>query len=140
MLPGSQAEDDGTTETNNYGYYAMSQLIEKMEVLGAQPEHCEAKIFGGGCMFPNDQDIGARNIEFACDYLEKLSIEITSKDVGLFCSRRIRFFTDSGKVLVKRLRSLHNKQVSQQEIGYGNALSNIDKSSIYDPSQPLIDR
>jgi len=134
MLPGVQTELDRSTESNNYGRYAMTQLIEKMEALGARPNQCEAKIFGGGCMFPNEQEIGARNIEFTCEYLENLNIEVTSKDVGLFYSRRIRFFTDTGKVMVKRLRSLHNKQISRQETDYENYLSNSGDKSMYDPS------
>ena len=137
MLPGSRPDNDKSSETNNYGQFAMAQLISKMESLGANTNRFDAKIFGGGSMFPNDQEIGARNIEFATDHLRELGIEITSQDVGLNCSRRIRFFTDTGKVMVKRLRSLHNKHISNQEIDYEKYLTSIEKNSnAYDLMRP----
>jgi len=139
MLPGSHTNIDRSTETNNYGRHAMTQLIEKMEAMGALTHRCEAKIFGGGSMFPNDQEIGSRNIDFASDFLEYHRIDISSKDVGLYYSRRIRFYTDTGKVMVKRLRSLHNKQISKQEVDYENYLTNVNHNTEYDPSRPLIE-
>jgi chemotaxis protein CheD len=80
-------------------------------------------------MFPNGQEIGSRNIAFTAEYLRNLDINITGEDVGLSFSRRIRFYNDSGKVLVKRLRSLHNKQISNQERDYENSLSSIEHQS-----------
>lgn len=126
MLPGSNADNDQMTEKNNYGKHAMTQLIKNMEAMGAVPDQCEAKIFGGGCMFPNGQEIGARNIRFAREYLENMNITVTSKDVGESYSRRIRFYTDTGRVMVKRLRSLHNKHITTQEEQYENLLTGLD--------------
>lgn len=137
MLPGLETDCDKDSDTNNYGQFSMTQLIEKMEALGARSYRCDAKVFGGGNMFPNDQEIGARNIEFSTKYLKDMGIEVTSKDVGLSYSRRIRFFTDTGKVMVKRLRSLHNKHISEQQTDYKNSLLNIDNEfNTYDPTQP----
>ena len=128
MLPGSL--NDRSTDSNTYGHFAMSELIKNMRYLGASISQCEAKIFGGGCMFPNGQEIGSRNIAFTTAYLQNLDIDITSEDVGLSFSRRIRFYNDSGKVMVKRLRSLHNKQISRQERDYENSLSSIERRKI----------
>ena len=127
MLPGSL--NDRSTDSNTYGHFAMSELIKQMKTLGATMGQCEAKIFGGGCMFPNGQAIGLRNIEFTTEYLKNLDINITSEDVGLSFSRRIRFYNDIGKVMVKRLRSLHNKQISKQERDYESYLSSIEQKN-----------
>ncbi len=123
MLPHKQEDSSKTGESNNYGVHAMTQLIKEMEDLGAGIDRCEAKVFGGGCMFPNDQEIGVQNIEFALKYLDKLNVNVSGMDVGLNYSRRIRFHTDTGKVMVKRLRSLHNKQISEQEAIYQDSLT-----------------
>ena len=123
MLPHKQEDSNKTGESNIYGVHAMTQLIKEMEDLGAGIDRCEAKVFGGGCMFPNDQEIGVQNIEFALKYLDKLNVNVSGMDVGLNYSRRIRFHTDTGKVMVKRLRSLHNKQISEQEAIYQDSLT-----------------
>ena len=140
MLPGKQ--DDCTTnfDSNSYGVHAMTELIVKMETMGAQIYRCEAKIFGGGCMFPNDQDIGVRNIEFASNYLDKMNISLSNMDVGLNYSRRIRFHTDTGKVMVKRLRSLHNKQISNQEALYESDLTKRNAVIDHHSSYPTVDK
>jgi len=127
MLPSSLSDGTADKESANYGQQAMQKLIENMQASGASTNKCEAKIFGGGSMFPNEQQIGMRNIAFASEYLENRGIAITSQDVGQFYCRRIRFYTGSGKVMVKRLRSLHNKHVNRQELDYEHYLSLIRK-------------
>ena len=117
----------------------MTQLIKEMEDLGAGIDRCEAKVFGGGCMFPNDQEIGVQNIEFALMYLDKLKVNVSGMDVGLNYSRRIRFHTDTGKVMVKRLRSLHNKQISEQEAIYQDSLTRKNSISGDSPLYPGLD-
>lgn len=138
MLPGVDDGSDAPADSNNYGSYAMNQLVTSMQAKGANTKQCEAKIFGGGCMFPNEQDIGARNIEFTTQYLLDHNIPITGKDVGLSYSRRVRFYTDSGKVMVKRLRSLHNKHVSKQENEYGSGIST--RSTLADDAKSTLPR
>lgn len=122
MLPLSK--DDGSLKAADisasarYGNYAMEHLINDILKNGGKRQHLEAKIFGGGRIMANMTDVGKRNILFARDYLSTEKIEIASQDVGDIFPRMVVYFPKSGKVKVKRLRSLHNNTIAEQEIEY----------------------
>jgi chemotaxis protein CheD len=122
MLPLSK--DDGalkagdTSASARYGNYAMEHLINDILKNGGRRQNLEAKIFGGGRIMANMTDVGKRNIDFAQDYLKTEGIEIASQDVGDIYPRMVVYFPKSGKVKVKRLRSLHNNTIAEQEIEY----------------------
>ena len=45
-----------------------------------------------------------KNIAFAFTFLELEHIKVITKDIGGYAARSVFFFTDTGKVLMKRLR------------------------------------
>lgn len=105
----------------SYGVNAMELLINKCMQLGADRRRLEAKVFGGGKMFSAETGacrVAERNIEFALKFLDDENIRVVSKDVGGNTGREIFFFTDTGRVRLKRHEDRH---VREQELEYSRA-------------------
>ncbi len=129
MLPHSDAEPGNPLSTSaRYGTYAMEMLINDVLKLGARREFLEAKIFGGGNVMTGFTVnlVGTRNAEFALSYLKTENIRITAKDLLDIYPRKVYFFPHSGRVLIKKLRSLNNSTIIEREMAY---VSNINVGS-----------
>lgn len=126
MLPISSNTDSWKAADNSastrYGNFAMEHLINTILKNGGQRQNLEAKIFGGGRIIANMTDVGMRNIAFARDYLETEGLKITSEDVGDTFPRMVVYFPATGKVRVKRLRSLHTNTIVELETQYLNTI------------------
>jgi chemotaxis protein CheD len=73
---------------------------------GAERSRLQAKVFGGGHVLKtasHDGSVPRRNIRFARSFLTTEGIPILKEDTGGLSARAVLFFTDSGKVLMKRL-------------------------------------
>lgn len=70
----------------------------------------------------NMTDVGMRNISFARDYLATEGLKKMSEDVGDTFPRMVVYFPATGKVRVKRLRSLHNNTIIEMETKYLSAI------------------
>lgn len=101
-----------------YGNYAMEHLINEIMRNGGKRQNLEVKIFGGGRILQNMTDVGERNIAFVRDYLKIEGLKVVSEDVGEIFPRMVVYFPATGRVRVKRLRSLHNNTIVTQEINY----------------------
>ncbi|MDP2805932.1 MAG: chemoreceptor glutamine deamidase CheD [Gallionellaceae bacterium] len=122
MLPASVGESGwkaaGLGSSTRYGNFAMEHLINEILKNGGSRKHLEVKLFGGGRIIANMTDVGLRNIEFARDYVATEGLLVTSEDVGDVFPRMVVYFPSTGKVRVKRLRSLHNNTIVEQETKY----------------------
>ncbi len=124
MLP--EDNSDGTSSwitgvgglATRYGSYAMESLINELMKLGAQRTRFEVKLFGGGKILSTMTDIGARNIAFARGFLKLEGFDIVAEDVGADCPRHVEYYPATGKVMLKRLRSLNVEEIAQQESVY----------------------
>ena len=67
-------------------------------------------------------DIGERNAKFALDYLKRESIRVLAEDLGHEEPCKIYFFAQTGRVLLKRLKSLRNDTIVQRERDYAQRL------------------
>lgn len=125
MLP-----DGGTDETNptstsaRYGTYAMEILINHITKLGARRAYLEAKVFGGGNVLPGMtvMNVGERNANFVLTFLATEKIRITAQDLVDIYPRKVYFFPRTGRVMVKKLRKLHNATIFEREIDYSSRL------------------
>ena len=123
MLP-SDGTEPGTVRASNlsaatrYGNYAMEHLINEILRNGGQRQNLEVKVFGGGRIIVNMTDVGARNIAFVRDYLATEGLKVVVEDVGDIYPRMVVFFPATGRVRVKRLRSLHNNTIADREKNY----------------------
>lgn len=125
MLPDDRRDDDHRFgRSMRYGDYAMEILINQLLKLGARRANLEAKVFGGGNVLPGFKNhvVGERNARFVIDYLATEGIPVVAKDLLGNHPRKVYFFTTTGRVLVKKLRSMHNDTIIERELTYSEAL------------------
>ena len=131
LLPSDGSSETGLlTESARYGVYAMELLINHLLKLGAQRTRLEAKIFGGGNVLRGLtlNNVGQRNAEFVLDYLHNERIPVVAEDLLGDFPRKVYFFADTGKVLVKKIKSLHNTTIIDRESEYRMRVKAIPKS------------
>jgi chemotaxis protein CheD len=129
MLPDvNRDESNPANASARYGSYAMEMMINQLLKMGAHRSNLEAKIFGGGSVIRGFKTIsvGQRNADFALKYLHTEGIAIASQDLLDDCSRKVYFFPSSGRVLVKKLRTLHNETIIAREQAYSAKLKAVD--------------
>ncbi len=106
------------SDATRYGNYAMEHLINEVLINGGMRKRMEIKIFGGGRVLQSMTDVGKKNIDFVLDYLHQENLSIQSQDVGDIFPRKVIYDPMSGKVLVKKLQSLHNDTILRREETY----------------------
>ena len=116
--PTREGGQDSWAESGRYGSFAMEMLINEILKRGGNKNRLEAKVFGGGKIYDGTIDIGAKNAAWALDYLEREGVPLMKADVGDVCPRKVYFFTDSGKVLMKKLDRIVAKTVAEKEEQY----------------------
>jgi chemotaxis protein CheD len=121
LLPNDGTNETGLlTESARYGVYAMELLVNHLLKMGAMRARMEAKVFGGGNVLRGLKvnNVGQRNVEFVLDYLQIERIPVVAKDLLDDYPRKVYFFPDTGKVLVKKIKSLHNTTIVDRESEY----------------------
>lgn len=120
MLPDGGAARHGAVpdEAARYGMYAMELLINAVLKQGGHRRNFEVKIVGGGRMIANMSDIGRRNIDFVQRFLATEGLPVAAADLGDVHPRKVCYFPASGKMRVKKLRSLHNDTIVRREQDY----------------------
>lgn len=106
LLPGAASWNDFDASAR-YGINAMELLINKMMRLGAERKRILAKAFGGACTLPSldtADHIGKKNAEFVLKFLEEEGLRLTSCSLGGSEARKIFFHTDTGIVLLKKIK------------------------------------
>lgn len=106
-----------------YGRHAMARLIAGLLELGARREHLEFKLFGGGRILPAMTDVGAANVSFIRDYVAQHGFRVVAEDLGDTCPRRVVFFPGTGRVRLKRLRSMEGQAIGDRELAYLEGLA-----------------
>jgi chemotaxis protein CheD len=122
MLPASQGagswEANGVGASTRYGSHAMEQLINEILKHGGSRRNLELKLTGGGRILAQMTDIGRKNIAFVEEYARTEALKVLSRDLGDICPRKVYYTPATGKMLVKKLRSLHNNTVVERETRY----------------------
>lgn len=108
------------SDATRYGQFAMEKLINDILKNGGRREFLEIKLFGGGKVIQHmDQaNIGARNIQFVHEYLDTEALKVVAEDLGDIYPRKVVYYPMTGRVQVKKLRSMHNNTIFQRESGY----------------------
>jgi chemotaxis protein CheD len=125
MLPqGAEEHGNFAGSPARYGVYAMEVLINELLKLGAQRSFLEAKVFGGGKVIANmDQiNVGEQNANFVMEFLSTESIPIVAGDLLDIFPRKVYFEPRSGKVRVKKLRDLCHATLVERESDYAQEL------------------
>ncbi len=122
LLPLNKGESWSPQElaslANRYGNYAMEHMINDILKQGGRKGNLEIKIFGGSRIIDSMTDIGNSNIRFVRNYLRTEELSAISEDVGGTNPRKVMFFPSSGKVLVKKIKHLHNDTIVKREVAY----------------------
>lgn len=108
----------GNSAATRYGNVAMELLINNILKHGGERGNLEVKVFGGGRILAQMTDVGRRNIEFVREYLQTEGLTIHSEDLGDTTPRKVIYDPITGKVRVKKLRSLHNDTIIHREKTY----------------------
>lgn len=116
----SSGESSLLTESARYGTYAMELLVNHLLKLGAQRRRLEAKVFGGGQVIKDFTfaNVGERNVRFVLTHLRNEGIPVVARDVLNNYPRKVHFFPHSGRVMLKKINSLHNNTLIEREKGY----------------------
>ena len=130
LLPQTVGDVSPASRSARYGTYAMEVLINRLLRQGARKQTMEAKVFGGGSVIPDLRaaGVGESNARFIVEYLGKEGIQVAAKDLLDECARKIYFFPATGRVMVKKLRQLHNDTVVARELDYSRQLMLVDLS------------
>lgn len=121
LLPGDH--EHGDMHSMRFGAFAMETLLNELLKRGARKERLEVKLFGGGNVVAGLSDVGARNIAFIRQFLRTENIGIAVEDVGGPYPRRIHYYPDTGKVMVRKLRRTDDLAVAQEEQNYLKKIS-----------------
>ncbi|MEW6563005.1 MAG: chemoreceptor glutamine deamidase CheD [Pseudomonadota bacterium] len=129
MLPDSKKDGgDPLSVSARYGTYAMEMMINQLLKMGARRANLEAKLFGGGNVLRGFTiaNVGQRNVEFALNYLRMENIRLTSQDLLGEYPRKVYFFPQTGKVMLKKLRNVHNDTIVEREQAYSSRIRMAD--------------
>ena len=116
---------DLSSPLGHYGTYAMEKMINDLLKMGAKRGNLQAKLFGGGNVIRGFtvNNVGERNAKFALNYLHTENIEVLAQDLLDIYPRKIYYFPNCGKVLVRKLRSVHNDTIIEREQQYRSRIT-----------------
>jgi chemotaxis protein CheD len=122
MLP-SNNKGDGSwgkdaSNATRYGTFAMEHLINEILKNGGSKKNMEVKLVGGGKILAQMTDVGRRNIEFIHHFVQTEGLKVVKEDLGDIFPRKVRYFPMTGRLQVKKLRSMHNNTVYERENSY----------------------
>ncbi|MBY0242671.1 MAG: chemotaxis protein CheD [Burkholderiaceae bacterium] len=99
FLLSSRNQGKSTGLNSRYGAESLALMLSELRTLGVDPKECQAKIFGGGQMFPgSSQGIGRQNGEEALRLLQAHGIRVVSESLYGMGHRNIIFDISSGHV------------------------------------------
>jgi len=118
MLPAPGRGAARPADPARFGIHAMELLIGAMQKAGAERHRLQGKVFGGGHVLRlpmNGDGVAERNVRFVEEFMVTEGIEVVSRDLGGYLPRRLHFYSDTGKVYVKRLGQQTLRQARTEE-------------------------
>lgn len=128
MLPGDGDRDMGKWGgadclSTRYGVAAMESLINDILKQGCSKPRLEVKLFGGGEVLQMEtNNVGRKNVEFVKDFVRAEGLHVAASDLGGASPRKVIFMPGSGRVLIRRLRTLHKVAIADQEKSYARTI------------------
>lgn len=130
MLPEPKEKArDSWGESTRYGAYAMESLINEIVKQGGLKSRLELKLFGAGKIYDGHVDVGARNTEWVLNYVKTEGLSMVGRDLGGVHPRKIYYFTDSGRVLMKRIERVKNKTIFDRELEYAAKIKSVKQQA-----------
>lgn len=133
MLPEpKESGSDSWGESTRYGSYAMESLINEILKRGGIRSRLEVKLFGAGKIYEGNIDVGANNVAWVTQYLESEGLPVVKADLGDVFPRKVYYFTDSGRVLMKKIERLKNRTIVERETEYSVRITQAEKQQAED--------
>jgi len=133
MLPEPKEKAHDTWgESTRYGSYAMESLINEILKQGGVKSRLEVKLFGAGKIYEGNIDVGARNADWVMSYLRVEGLLPAKTDLGDVFARKIYYFTESGRVLMKKIERIKNRTIFDRENQYAATIAKIEKQAAED--------
>lgn len=129
MLPEGDGDQHNLLSSSaRYGGYAMEVLINQLVKLGANRNRLEAKVFGGAAVLRGftTVQVGAMNSEFVLHYLHAERIRVVAQDLLDVYPRKVYYFPATGRVMVRKLKSVHNNTIVERERDYSQRLKGAE--------------
>lgn len=123
LLPGNGEQDSKAADAARYGVFAMENLINGILGQGGRKDRLEIKVFGGGNVINNSSQIGSKNAEFIRSFLHKEGLAIASQDLEGDYPRRINYYPQSGKLMMRQLKRREDLYVAEIEKRYSKEIS-----------------
>ena len=105
MLPRNPSLRGG--ETFRYVDSSIFSMMERFRALGIRKNEMEVKLFGGADVLEyhgeSGLSVGRQNIEIALEVIAEVGLRLIVSDVGGKVGRKLRFYTHTGEVLLKRM-------------------------------------
>jgi chemotaxis protein CheD len=79
-------------------------------------------LFGAGKIYEGNIDVGARNAEWVLKYLRTEGLMPVKTDLGDVYPRKVYYFTESGRVLLKKIERLKNQTIANRETEYAEKM------------------
>jgi len=92
-----------------------------------------SKVFGGASVLrlsDGPTKIPKGNVDFAVAYLRKESIPIVANDTGGILPRKIFFFAQTGKVLLKRIAGTGGTSIEREEEAYLDKIKRQESGTV----------
>ena len=123
LLPGDTHAENSLDPSTRYGAFAMEKLINEILKLGGRRERLEVKLFGGANVINNSTMIGAKNVEFVRRYVKEEGLRVAAEDLGGTQPRRLHYYPDTGKVMMRALRRKDDLRIVEEESAYEQKLT-----------------
>jgi chemotaxis protein CheD len=134
MLPGDLGDEDMIRSKNaKYGMFAIELLYNELLKAGSRKGDIVAKVFGGASVLRLESGptkIPKGNVDFAVSFLRKENIPILANDTGGILPRKIFFFAQTGKVLLKRIAGTMASSVEREEEAYLDKIKREESGSV----------
>lgn len=132
MLPSSNSINDSEdllSDSFRYGDVAMERMINDLLRNGADKRKIIFKAFGGGQIIQQMTSIGDRNIRFLRKFMMLEGYKLSASDLGGIHPRKVNFFPQEGRVMMKKLQHMHNDTVVRRENQYKSKLDTPEITS-----------
>jgi len=127
MLPGDVSKNNiEDCDAGRYGMYSMEILINSLLKKGVDKKLIKAKVFGGGNVIDfktaMKSRVGDNNVTFILAFLEEEKIPIVSNHLGGDNARKILFFQEDKRVLLKKINKTEAFNTVKEEIEYNKSI------------------
>lgn len=132
MLPAPKEHQSGDAwggESTRYGSFAMESLINEILKRGGLRQRLEVKLFGGGKIYEGNIDVGANNASWVLQYLKTEGLVAQTSDLGDVYPRKVYYFIDSGRVMMKKIQRVKNETIAARERQYQEQLVHVQEDS-----------